>query len=439
MSSKASGVARAIHAVSVPSIVRLLVVFQWASPAFCSSSFTLIARTSVPPLFPTREEAILGTSDAQILMRLELTYLYLKQITTTTPELEGIRTDLLREIEACKRTLNKIRELDSAVPDYGGLALKAASAGPAVWKMSGRNALPLSKLDQKDQQAIEDLAASALAEIGSAAVTKIRTSYQWSNYREQYKKLQPIWLRLVEYAEQQSSAPRQNSSTPSLRLGVDGSFNQAFQSDLVHFTNCSPYSLDNCLLLVTLKMVSAKGEVAQKQHVHFVENWPRGKSLIARYCGVNSSSIAFDESLQQIHTVTATLYSEQVRDFVSYQYYHTGDYTQDVRQYCAKTTMRARFVPEEYGWLSRDGFGHRHALVRVRLGGGLPRLSPDIIYITLKEAGRTKTIGWPGRVLTTSEATDLASPEMNGFREPKIELSFTFEGSEYNPVYHFPK
>lgn len=118
-----------------------------------------------------------------------------------------------------------------------------------------------------------------------------------------------------------------------LNIDIDGSWDAFYDSDYVTYTNISGVNLTNVTLAV--KLVGRHGANAAQngdEHLHFIDKWPAGSSLVARYMSSSASGIATNESVDQIDKLEYKLYSDQFKQKNSIPY--TGEaYNDDIKRY----------------------------------------------------------------------------------------------------------
>ncbi len=134
-----------------------------------------------------------------------------------------------------------------------------------------------------------------------------------------------------------------------LSVDIDGSWNGYFESDWVYYTNISGRDLTNVTLSVQLKgRHGARGVTNGDSHLHYVAKWPAGATKIARYMSTGASGIAYDESVDQVDTLTYKLFSNEWKQQKDVQY--TGKaYDEDVKRYCDD------IITLKGSWHDRDG------------------------------------------------------------------------------------
>jgi len=132
-----------------------------------------------------------------------------------------------------------------------------------------------------------------------------------------------------------------------LSVDINGSWNGFIDSDWVFLTNISGRELTNVTLCVDLKgRHGTKGLPESDTHLHYVDRWPAGARKIARYMSTAASGITYDESVDQIDTLTYDLYSNEYRQENTIQY--TGeDYDADVKRYCETISLLGSWSMQE--------------------------------------------------------------------------------------------
>lgn len=167
-----------------------------------------IAESVASPVFTSYEAAVDGLGDDAVMLRQELAYQQLSQLSSTNAQLDTFRRNRLSDYSACNQSLRELRRLDSNVPDFEGLVTKTLAASPALYKTARANYDGKSATySEYDHDSVSELAEKAITEVIRAGYNAYQASEERTNYRNRYRKARANALVLEEIVRTQIKSP----------------------------------------------------------------------------------------------------------------------------------------------------------------------------------------------------------------------------------------
>jgi membrane-associated protease RseP (regulator of RpoE activity) len=224
---------------------------------------------------------------------------------------------------------------------------------------------------------------------------------------------------------------------PLLEIDLDGSWNGIFSADILTLRNASGEDLTNCTLLVDIQGTTGDSDLqVHERHLHYVGRWPADEFRTARYQASTVSGIAGNESVDRVGRIVISLYSDQFRDMMIYEYAGTAAFEEDVNHYIDRIereqTFSLTFNPDN---LLGD------AGVRLTHSGAFDFIPDPKVTVTLRQGNTVTSQNWRSngqRWKTGSLATAvLKHPSFNGMNPDAADLELQYPGSSRKCKLHW--
>jgi hypothetical protein len=214
-----------------------------------------------------------------------------------------------------------------------------------------------------------------------------------------------------------------------LDIDFDGSWNAIFAQDALDLRNVSGEKLTNCTLLVTLQGTHGDSEKrVQRQHLHFVDQWPADEWRYAWYRSSTADGIAADESLDRVQRVVIELYSDQYRDTITHEYAGTPAFDEDIDRYVGLINKHQKFT---LGYIADNIL--TDAGVSLQHDGTFTFIPDAKMTVTLKRGKDARTVvfrrfgkPWSAGFLS---AYALKDSSFNGMNPDRVEIEMEFPDS----------
>jgi hypothetical protein len=197
-------------------------------------------------------------------------------------------------------------------------------------------------------------------------------------------KLKAAQLVLPRIAAKYQNPSRAVSSP--LKIDFDESWQSFGPDDWLSVANTTGTDLSKCTLLVELH--GKKGEVVR--NVHYVENWPAGHWLYAKYGGGMNwgGDIVGRDTVTLVQKLHVSVWSNEVKKERIEYIYAGEEKTKDVKRYCEKLWIGASYRPFSGGIVWND---YRGARVQMK---GISVLRNSRITITFRNGSTEKAFYW---------------------------------------------
>jgi hypothetical protein len=353
------------HLVSVLAVANLMMVAAaHADDDPARAAYATMAQALASPVSVTFEGARPMHSDKEVIGRMELARLALQGLTSLPSELAPIHADLLVRLDRCHRSMERLRVLDSTLPDFEGAARTTLENSPALWKV-GRN---LTKKED-EQQALTDADKQSLGNVGGKlateaikyAINSYNTVSERETYRQTYAETRTAAAKsLAMVASKYQAASGNTKANPTaFTVKFRGSWNNTFTEDYFYCCNNTGADLTNCTLAVSVNGYNATCDQKESDsHLHYVLKWPAGTWVYAAYPSKCHGGIATDQSADSVESVHMIALADQCSGEVNYTYIG-ADYDKDVKRYF-ETDLNPSFTGRWYNydanhWLYNNG------------------------------------------------------------------------------------
>lgn len=421
----------AYHVVFVQWATALALAAGWGAQAQVDDDYTVLASALSSPLFTSVKSADHGYADAVVLLRMEIARQKLREMVSPPPGLGAIRDSALRTLDACHRSMERLRELDKYMPDIERLARDALKSTPALYREVAGKPLTAS-----DTNAIADLAVGIIVETGRALFNAYEMNAERRAYRSAYDETRRGARLLLAQACAAQYRGVPTATFDVLKVDLDGSWNNTFDCDWLSLRNDSGKDLTKCTILVELDGWNAKsGARETDSHVHYINRWPADMWLFGRYMARNDRGIADNESVDTIETVTFSVYSEQYRNHITYAYVGK-EFDTDVERF-VKQDLKPKFTG---GFRSYDSHLIFDNGFHLAYEGTLTSIPLSYVTVKIIEGTATKAIRWSidgERMSAGSWGKTFSDERFNGWNPDKAEITLEFPHSDYHHVLYF--
>ncbi len=274
----------------------------------------------------------------------------------TDPALKHVQQQVLADTASSGACLQQIARIDRSRP--GGLKLF------------------VDFLKAMDEDAtLADGVNAAATGIREASASDSKTTVQ-RKYRDSRESMQRHILGLREVASR--LAGKEKPKRPLLKVDFDEVWASANDADWLKLQNQSDEALTHCTVLVHLTGVDGK----TTSHLHYVDYWPAGERLYARYL-MQQEYVPNQSTSSHLRSCQIELWTNRYTQQIDYNY-DTTEWHNDIKDKCDRITFKGKYLPPS-GSLAR-GMSLDFS--------GMKKLPTTRIHITFRSGAQQQTLIW---------------------------------------------